>query len=127
MYTDATISKGSIYSESFDRNCYRCGHGFHSYIHKFSDAKVCKQCRAPKQKAPPAWEALGKPLTFRHEQICRLIAQGDLNKEIAYKLGLTEGTVKVYISQIFARTGLTNRVQIAMWWSQKSDNSSKPE
>ncbi len=68
---------------------------------------------------------LGHPLSPRESQITDLVADGKINKEIAGKLGLTEGTIKVYISSIFAKTGVDNRTKLARWWWEKSDNPSK--
>jgi len=38
-----------------------------------------------------------------------------LNKEIAYELHLTEGTVKEYLNRIFRKVGATNRTDLAVW------------
>ncbi len=62
---------------------------------------------------------------MRESQIARLIAGGDPNKEIAGKLGIVEGTVKVYVSNIFAKTGADNRTKLARWWWEKSGNENK--
>lgn len=39
----------------------------------------------------------------REGQIIALMSEGLANKEIAYRLGLTEGTIKAYSSMIFDR------------------------
>jgi DNA-binding NarL/FixJ family response regulator len=39
---------------------------------------------------------------------------GMVNKEIANALALTEGTVKVYMTRIFQKTGVQSRTQLAM-------------
>ena len=44
------------------------------------------------------------------------IASGLTNKEIAKKLFISEGAVKKYINSILSKTGLVNRVQIAMYY-----------
>ncbi len=54
-----------------------------------------------------------------------MISRGKPNKEIAYELALTVGTIKVFVSSIFMRTGCPNRTALAVWWLQKSDNSSQ--
>jgi len=38
-----------------------------------------------------------------------------LNKEIAYELRLTEGTIKEYLNRIYRKLGLTNRTELAIW------------
>jgi DNA-binding NarL/FixJ family response regulator len=44
-----------------------------------------------------------------------LICKAKLNKEIAYELHLTEGTVKEYLNRIFRKVGATNRTELAVW------------
>jgi DNA-binding CsgD family transcriptional regulator len=51
-------------------------------------------------------------LTGRELQIAILVAKGDPVKRIAYKLGITEWTVKEYLRRIFAKLGV--RSQAAM-------------
>jgi two-component system nitrate/nitrite response regulator NarL len=57
--------------------------------------------------APPA-------LTQREEQILRLVAEGLSNKEIGRKLDLQEKTVKYYMSAVFQKLGVRNRVEAAI-------------
>ncbi len=95
----------------------------YEYQHRY--ARVCQICRAPRLPKLPRGLVLGHPLSPRESQIARMIAAGDPNKEIAGKLGLVEGTVKVYVSNIFAKTGMDNRTKLARWWWEKSDNPSK--
>ena len=52
-------------------------------------------------------------LTLREREISTLVAQALSNKEIAHKLRLTEGTVKVHLHNIFDKLGLHNRTQLA--------------
>ena len=54
-------------------------------------------------------------LTLRERQLMVLIAQGLRNKEIAYSLGITEGTVKVYLSRLFRKTGVSDRLELALF------------
>lgn len=51
----------------------------------------------------------GKKLTQRQIDILKLVAQGLSNKQIAYQLGLTEGTVKVHITIILKTLDVANR------------------
>lgn len=59
--------------------------------------------------------SLLEPLTQREEEILRLLARGRSNKEIAEQLFLSEGTVKNYISRIYAKLGARDRTQAALW------------
>lgn len=51
------------------------------------------------------------PLTSRQRQILPLLAEGMPNKRIADALGLTEGTVKQHLKDLFRRLNATNRTQ----------------
>jgi len=51
-------------------------------------------------------------LTNREREVVRLIALS--NKEIARELGITEGTVKVHLVNIFAKMKVRNRTQLAI-------------
>jgi DNA-binding NarL/FixJ family response regulator len=54
-------------------------------------------------------------LTPREGQLVGLIAQGLKNKELAYALGITVGTVKVYLSRIFKKLGVNDRFDLALY------------
>jgi two-component system nitrate/nitrite response regulator NarL len=53
-------------------------------------------------------------LTPREQQIIGLLPQGMKNKELAYAIGVTEGTVKVYLSRLFAKVGVQSRFELAL-------------
>ena len=53
-------------------------------------------------------------LTEREADVLRLIGQGCSNKLIARELGLSEGTVKGYVSQVLAKLGVADRTQAAL-------------
>jgi DNA-binding NarL/FixJ family response regulator len=53
-------------------------------------------------------------LTPRERQLMGLLAQGLKNKEIAWSLGITEGTVKVYLSRLFDKVGANDRFELAL-------------
>lgn len=53
-------------------------------------------------------------LTTRERQVLDLIAAGGSNAAIARTLGLTEATVKGYVSAVFGKLGVRNRVQAAV-------------
>ena len=57
----------------------------------------------------------GPELHERELQILRLIAEGASNRQIGEQLYLSENTVRTYLTEILARLGLENRVQLAMY------------
>lgn len=50
-------------------------------------------------------------LTDREQQILTHVAQGDGNKQIAYKLGISERTVCFHLANCFMKLGVSNRTQ----------------
>jgi DNA-binding CsgD family transcriptional regulator len=99
------------------KTCCRCGGAFQD----FSDrglARTCTACKSPKPKPPRYSDAVlaGKPLTVREKQITQLVAEGKPSKVIAHEIHLGEGTIKMVISTILAKTGLANRTSLAVWW-----------
>jgi two-component system nitrate/nitrite response regulator NarL len=52
-------------------------------------------------------------LTDRERQIVRLVSEGLSNKEIARRLNLTDGTIKVHLHHIFQKLEVTNRTVLA--------------
>ena len=54
-------------------------------------------------------------LTRRERQLVSLLAQGLKNKEIAYAMTLTEGTVKAYLSRVFQKAGVTDRFELVLF------------
>jgi DNA-binding NarL/FixJ family response regulator len=55
-------------------------------------------------------------LTFRQRQLAELVSQGLSNKEIAARLHLDAGTIKVYLFHMFRKLKVGNRVQLALYW-----------
>lgn len=54
-------------------------------------------------------------LTEREAEICRLIAEGKNNREIASELFLSEGTVKNHITKVLVKLNLRDRTQLAVF------------
>jgi DNA-binding NarL/FixJ family response regulator len=63
------------------------------------------------ERSGPAGEEILAELTDRERDVFRLVAAGRSNREIATALIVSEGTVKVHVSRIFAKLGLRDRVQ----------------
>ena len=56
----------------------------------------------------------GFALAPRELQLIGFVREGLRNREIARKLGVTEGTVKTYLHGVFEKLGVTNRTELAM-------------
>ncbi|MBN1220204.1 MAG: response regulator transcription factor [Anaerolineae bacterium] len=64
--------------------------------------------------ASPLDTSLAESLTEREREVLRLLAQGLNNTDIAKRLYLSEGTVRNYVSSIFAKLGVSDRTQAAV-------------
>ena len=57
--------------------------------------------------------AKSNELTDRERQILRLVSEGLSNKEIARRLKITDGTIKVHLKHIFQKLKVGNRTALA--------------
>ena len=57
-----------------------------------------------------------RSLPKRHVDVWRELATGDNTKVIAARLQMSPGTMKVYISRLYAATGAQSRVALALIW-----------
>lgn len=64
------------------------------------------------QLAAEAWVE-SDPLTDRERQVLRLAAEGRSSAEIGAQLGLSDGTVRNYLSEAIGKLGAANRVEAA--------------
>jgi two-component system nitrate/nitrite response regulator NarL len=55
------------------------------------------------------------PLSERERRVVDHIRLGQSNKSIAYKMAITEATVKIHVKQILRKTRMQNRTQVAIW------------
>jgi DNA-binding NarL/FixJ family response regulator len=56
-----------------------------------------------------ALHAADEPLSGREIEVLRLVANGDANKQIAWRLTITEDTVKAHLKNIFGKLGVADR------------------
>ena len=116
----------SATAPSFPHNCFRCGNEFQGSPY----ARVCPACRKPPyvpvhKRDPQAVNApfqalqLSHGLTPRERQIAELVSQGHPNKEIGFRLHLTEGTIKEYLNRIFRKLDCENRVCLTVYWIKR--------
>ena len=107
MLTESTQRPSNVLTA---RTCSRCGRGFGALAREYT----CPHCKAVASGTEPARPA-GPHLSSREKQIVHLIQQAKSNKEIAYMLCLTVGTVKEYLYHIFRKPGVSNRTELALW------------
>jgi two-component system nitrate/nitrite response regulator NarP len=76
---------------------------------RWVDPEIAERTRQAKDRASRA-----PSLTPRERELVELVRQGLRNRDIASQLGVTEGTVKVYLHAIFDKLGVDNRTELAM-------------
>lgn len=84
-----------------------------SSLHPTIARKLIRELSQPSDPPP------GKLLTKREMEVLRLIARGLSNQEIAEKLVITKGTVRIHVSKILTKLHLTNRVQAVLYALQE--------
>jgi two-component system nitrate/nitrite response regulator NarP len=76
---------------------------------RWVDSEIAERTRQAEAKAASA-----PPLTRRERELVELVRQGLRNRDIAAELGVTEGTVKVYLHAIFDKFHVENRTELAL-------------
>jgi DNA-binding NarL/FixJ family response regulator len=90
------------------KNCFRCGSEFRAR----SGGRVCIACRKPSGKA----RRESRDLSLRERQVVDLVRQAKPNREIAFALHLSEGTIKEYLNCVF-------RTELALWALRSESNN----
>jgi DNA-binding NarL/FixJ family response regulator len=68
------------------------------------------------QKLNTQWDGGGnEQLTRRESEIVRYVAMGLRNSEVAQRLAIAEGTVKVHLNNIFQKLNIRDRVQLTLY------------
>jgi NarL family two-component system response regulator LiaR len=85
-----------------------------SSLHPTIARKLIRELNQPSD-LPPTDE----PLTKRELEVLRLVARGLSNQEIAAELVVSEGTVRIHVSNILTKLHLANRTQAALYALQE--------
>ena len=110
--------------------------GVSGYIPKQSDTKVLTSAlrlvldggtylppslveHATKNISHDASVKLNKILTPRQAEVLSYVAEGMSNKQIAYKMSVSEATVKLHINALLRAVGATNRTQAVILAQKK--------
>ena len=59
-------------------------------------------------------ERMAPSLSPRERELVNLVRKGLRNREIAEQLGVTEGTIKVYLHSVFEKLGVSSRTELAI-------------
>jgi DNA-binding CsgD family transcriptional regulator len=61
-----------------------------------------------------------RKLSPRQRRVIELVASGLKNREIAKQLGIAEQVVRNYLGTIFDKVGVSNRVELALWYEART-------
>lgn len=91
-----------------------------SFISPHIAALVIKRMRLSSDERK---QAADQRLSHREEQIARLLVQGRTNRAIADLLGLSEKTIKYYMSNLMQKFAARNRLELAMALPKASESA----
>ena len=91
--------------------CVRKVHAGEKWLEKHSVARAMDRM----VKRESELQRLSRLLTPRELEIVRLAAEGLRNREIAERLTITEGTVKIHLHNIYEKLGVTGRPQLILY------------
>jgi NarL family two-component system response regulator YdfI len=84
--------------------------------------EILARVLAPQPTPKPVTSAVAQAdsmLTERELEVLQCAARGERNKEIAYKLGITERTVKAHLQSIYQKYGVDSRAAAVAVAAQK--------
>jgi NarL family two-component system response regulator YdfI len=82
--------------------------------------EILARVLAPQPQLKPAPAAqTDSTLTERELEVLQALSRGERNKEIAYKLGITERTVKAHLQSIYQKFGVDSRAAAVAVGAQK--------
>ncbi len=79
-------------------------------LHRVAGGEMQIGFGASRETTPPKRRV---SLTPREREIVLLLRQGLRNKQIAVEMGITEGTVKIYLFRLFHKLSVRNRFELA--------------
>lgn len=64
-------------------------------------------------------------LTAKEKIVCQLITQGYKNRDIGEVIGTSEHVIKNMTRVLYDKTGMGNRVELALWWMMRMQEQEK--
>lgn len=88
--------------------------GGERYVSPELAARLITEDAKGSHHAPASHKQVRTSLTEREREIFALVGEGLSNQEIADRIGLTENTVKHYLTPLFQKLGVRNRTEAAL-------------
>lgn len=60
-----------------------------------------------------------RDLSKRQREVADLVTEGLSTPEIAAELGISVSTVVQHLQSMYAKTGMRNRTEFAVWWTRQ--------
>ncbi len=95
--------------------CLRQVHGGEQWI----DPDLARRARERASQRRGSLREVASALTPREIEVVRLLARGLRNRDIAERTGITEGTVKVHLHNIYEKLGVDGRMALMLWAQAK--------
>lgn len=64
--------------------------------------------------------------TPRQQRVIELVAQGLTNRDVAKEMGITPRVVRNYLGRIYDKVGLSNRLELALWYEARVHEGKLP-
>ena len=90
--------------------CVRSVHAGHTWL----DAPAAHQTLDRLLRQQTAVDEYAQRLTPQELTISQLVAEGLSNREIADRLGIREGTVKLHLHHVYEKLGISNRIALVL-------------
>jgi len=65
----------------------------------------------------------GNAIDARDERMLELLATGASNRDVAEQLGYQEGTIRVYLSNLYKKIGVSNKTEAVVWMLSRRDTA----
>ncbi|MFE6334362.1 response regulator transcription factor [Streptomyces sp. NPDC057798] len=75
----------------------------------------------PRAEPVPPQRNRGDLLSPQEQRVLQLTSQGLSNRRIARELGISEQTVKNYLSSVFRKIGVGSRAEATRYWLESQD------
>ena len=64
--------------------------------------------------------------TPRQQRVIELVAEGLTNRDVAKEMGITPRVVRNYLNRIYDKVGLSNRLELALWYEARVHEGKLP-
>jgi DNA-binding NarL/FixJ family response regulator len=105
----AAGARGIVLKEFSPRNVVDCVRRVHSGSEW---VEFLGRSTSPAAKQPDQPDALG--LTPRELELAALVVSGLRNRDVAARLGISEGTAKLHLYNVYKKIGVANRVELVL-------------